>query len=184
MQSKIDPGDLMKTDLKMWHLNLMAWVTFGYAVIFWYFTDQMGRGGMFDYLIFGYDQVVYRNNMYLLGDLGADIYKFQALPLDLVYPCMYGITALIAWEMLVKPTNPKLYWIGSLVMVAAILFDYGENVRLGFLLFEIGKPSVEFVNITSNFTLTKWLLLTIFIFMLATMSVKRLVEARRQKTNG
>ena len=174
----------MKTDLKMWHLNLMAWVTFGYAAIFWYFTDQMGRGEMFDYMILGYDQSIYRNNLYLLGEAGLEIYKFQALPLDLIYPCMYGITALIAWEMLVKPTNAKLYWIGSLVIVAGILFDYGENVRLGFLLFEMGKPSLEFIRITSQYSITKWVLITLFLFMLGTMSVKRLIEARSQKSEG
>lgn len=184
MQSKNDLGDLMKTDLKLWHLNLMACVTLGYAIIFWYFISQMGRGDMFDYMIFGYDQAIYRNNMYLLGEVGIEIYKFQALPLDMVYPCMYGITSLIAWEMLVKPTNARLYWIGSLVAVAGILFDYGENVRLGFLLFEIGNPSAEFIDITSNFTLTKWILIGTFAIMLGTMAIKKRFEVRRDKING
>ncbi len=172
----------MKFQLRLWHLLFMivVLVTFDGAILHVY--GELNGGRMFDYMVFGYDQADYRTNMRLLGETGLATYKYLALPMDMIHPFIFGLTLLMAWEMLIKSQNPKLYWIGAAVLFAGILADYTENVRLGFLLFEIEKPSAAFINITSNVTILKWVLIATFLVLLVGSAIY--VWQKRRRINA
>ncbi len=173
----------MQSNLKLWHLLLMAFVMIVHNLVFVWLVSQMSPGAMFDYMVFGYDQVDYRSNLYRLGETGLNVYKYKVLPLDMVYPFVYATTALIAWEMVVKARNRRLYWIGGVLMVAGVFLDYGENARLGLMLFEIVPPSASNVATTSHFTMAKWGIIVLFVMMLLVMTLVNRSE-RRNANSG
>ena len=174
----------MQSNLKMWHLVLMALVFIGYNAVTVYLYLQMNGGIMFDYMILGYDQAAYRHNLYLMGENGLFVYKYQFFILDTGYPLIYCTTGMIAWEMLVKARNAKLYWLGGLLMVAGAFLDYGENARIALILFDIIDPSKDVIAATSKFTVAKWMVLGIFAASLALFTVFRWQERRKIKSNG
>lgn len=175
----------MNKNLKLWHLSVMAVATCVFAVVIIFVSNDLGANGglIYDYQIFGYSLEFFRHNQFLLGEEGLNIYQYQALPLDMIYPFFYSITALIAWELLVKTELPKLYWVGAMIIMGVVLLDSFENFRLGMLLFGIQPASREFVETTSVVTTTKWALLGFSVLMLLVFATRKLLISRQAKNS-
>ncbi len=173
----------MTKNLKIWHLAVIAAVTFGFSCVFFYLQFRMKQlgGNMFDYMVTGYDLSVVRETLAAMGEEGLHIYRDRAWRLDMVYPFFYGLSAIMAWELLCKDAFPKLAWIGTALAIMVILLDYVENLRLGMILYDIQELTAAFVDTTSALTIVKWIVLALLVLGLSILAITRLRAYRGAK---
>ena len=95
-------------------------------------TQQIGNLKILDMMPLGYS-VEYVNALFkALGETGRNAYLYNQLPLDMIYPFMYGLTfcLVMAWflEKLGKFSKGFVYL--CLLPVIAGFFDYLENIGI------------------------------------------------------
>ena len=128
---------------------------------------------LFDMMPFGYS-VDYANT--LLGSLGPDgrdAYLFSQLPLDMVYPLLFGLT----YSLLIAYYFHKLKWFDKPIFYLSLLpilaggFDYLENI--GIITMLTGYPDVSsfIIKLTNLVTISKSILSTISFILLITLLV-------------
>ena len=133
-------------------------------------------GGMkiFDMMPTGYDAQYANTLLNTLGTVGRDLYLFHQLPLDLIYPALFGVSSCLVLayflNKLGKLESPLFYL--CLLPLVSGLFDYAENIGIICMLKNYPNISEIQVQITSTFTVLKSVLTTIyFIILIITLLV-------------
>jgi len=121
-----------------------------------------------DMLPFGYD-FEYVNNLFLeLGSNGRNFYLYKQIPIDMIYPFLFGITYCLVLAFFLKKINkfdsPLIYL--SLLPLIAAFFDYMENFGTINLLNNYPNISELEVKMNSSFTIIKSLTTTAFFIAL------------------
>jgi hypothetical protein len=135
----------------------------------------------------GYD-IIYVNS--LLGTLeakGRAVYLFNQIPIDMVYPFLFGITYCLIFAYFLKKINrleSKLFYLTFLPLFAGF-FDYMENIGIIILLNNYPDYSELMVKITNAFSILKSSFTTVFfiglIILLAAFGISKLFFKKRQK---
>lgn len=140
-------------------------------------------GGMklLDMMPQGYD-FEYVNELFSkLGEEGREVYLFNQIPIDMIYPFLFGITysLLIAYflKKLDKLNTPFFYL--CLVPIIAGIADYLENFGIITMLNDFPDLSMTQINVTNIFTLIKSLSTTLFFLILIVIII--IVGVRRLK---
>lgn len=127
-------------------------------------------GGMkiLDMMPTGYD-ATYVNELFAkLGEQGRHAYLFGQIPLDLVYPALYGIgfCLVLAWflKMLGKLQGSLIYF--CLLPVVAGFFDYCENFGIIGMLTQFPEIPTALIQTTNIFSILKSSLTTIYFVVL------------------
>ncbi len=127
-------------------------------------------GGMkiLDMMPTGYD-AEYVNELFLkLGEHGRQAYLYSQIPLDLVYPALYGIgfCLVLAWflKRMGKLGSNLIYF--CLLTVAAGIFDYGENFGIIAMLQTWPEIPVKLVSVTNLFSILKSSLTSVYFIVL------------------
>ncbi|WP_268846050.1 hypothetical protein [Flavobacterium aestivum] len=127
-------------------------------------------GGMkiLDMMPTGYD-IHYVNTLFsALGTQGRDAYLYHQLPLDLIYPVLFGISSCLVLayflNKLEKLDSPLFYL--CLIPLFSGLFDYGENIGIIKMLKDYPNISDLQVQITNVFSVLKSILTTIYFIIL------------------
>ncbi len=170
LETKLD------SQLRMWHLWLMLAVTIGMDITLANIGMQitaLGGGNPFDIMITGYTLAQFEANLAAWGDVGKRLYLMRLIPLDMVFPFIYGFTLFIAWGIFVGCKRPVLYWSGATVALGAVVCDYVENMRIGMLLSDILPLTHDNVATTSMITMSKWGFSGLYIFMLCIVLIHR-----------
>ena len=140
-------------------------------------------GGMklLDMMPQGYDSKYVNELFNKLGEEGREVYLFKQIPVDMIYPFLFGMTysLLIAYflEKLDKLNTPFFYL--CLVPIIAGIADYLENFGIITMLNDFPDLSMTQVNVTNIFTLIKSLSTTLFFLILIVIII--LVGVRRLK---
>ena len=105
----------------------------------------------------GYD-LEYVNGLFVaLGPMGRDAYLFRQLPVDMVYPALFGISYCLVFAYFLKKLNRlsgKLFYL-CLVPLFAGLADYIENIGIMNLLSSYPNLTSGMVTKTVFFSLLK-----------------------------
>jgi hypothetical protein len=127
-------------------------------------------GGMkiLDMMPTGYDAHYVNTLFNTLGIPGRDSYLYHQLPLDLIYPALFGISSCLVLayflNKLEKLDSPLFYL--CLIPLFSGLFDYGENIGIISMLRDYPNVSELQVQITSAFSVLKSVLITIYFIIL------------------
>lgn len=159
-----------KSQVQMWHL-LVAFASTVLVAVSMQFTmaeisATTGGGRVFDSMLFGYSFEEFKANMELLGDEGRWMYLIQFTFVNMFFPFLYGLTAVIAWELAALSYPPSIYNLGKVITLIEVVVDYLENMRLGILLIEVAPITERGVAITSNLTVGKWIIMFVFLALL------------------
>ncbi|MGB5430413.1 MAG: hypothetical protein WBM94_12120 [Eudoraea sp.] len=143
-------------------------------------TAYAGGMKLLDMMPQGYDFEYVSQLFGRLGEEGRKVYLYNQIPIDMIYPFLFGITycLLIAYflKKLNKLSTPFFYL--CLVPLVAGIADYLENFGIINMLNSYPDLSMTQVNITNTFTAIKSLSTTLFFLILIgiiiAVGVKRL----------
>ena len=133
-----------------------------------YIMSFSGGLNILDMMPAGYD-AAYVNQLFTqLGDTGRNAYLYIQIPLDLVYPALYGIgfSLVMAWFLnrLGKLGGNFVYL--CLLPVAAGFFDYSENIGIIAMLRAFPEIPYNLVVITNMFSILKSSITSIYFIIL------------------
>jgi len=157
---------------------IMLLVTIPYVMSF--------SGGMkiLDMMPTGYN-AEYVNELFLkLGESGRQAYLYNQIPLDLVYPALYGIgfCLVLAW-FLNKMGKLGSNWIYCLLPVFAGVFDYCENFGIIAMLQTWPEIPVKMISFTNMFSILKSGFTSVYfivlIIVIITFGVKLMMKKNR-----
>lgn len=112
---------------------------------------------LFDLSPAGYSYAYAMNLLDALGQSGRQSYLYYQLPLDFIYPALFGASfcLLLVWMVSKVCANKKImYYIGIVPIIAALL-DYMENIQIVFLLKAFPDISEYQVAMASATTIAK-----------------------------
>ena len=119
---------------------------------------------LFDLSPGGYSYEYANELLTQLGEGGREIYLYNQLPLDFLYPGLFAISCslLLSWLLLKRHASGSKVHYFCLVPVAAGLFDYVENLFIVILITSYPDLSSGQVALSSVATVVKSTLTTIF----------------------
>jgi hypothetical protein len=117
-----------------------------------------------------------------LGPNGRDVYLYRQLPVDMVYPALFGISYCLVFAYFFKKLSKfdtKLFYLCLLPLFAG-LADYLENIGIINLLTNYPNLSSGMATITAIFSLFKSGITTLyFVILLATLILLGIKTSRR-----
>ena len=122
-------------------------------------------GGMrlLDMMPLGYDRNYVEALFLALGEEGRNFYLYRQLPVDFIYPLLFGISYSLLLAFLLKKLNKFESWyLMCLLPIIAGLADYAENFGIIHLLHAYPEVSGFAVDITGTFSVVKSSLSTIY----------------------
>ena len=135
--------------------------------------DMMPMGYDFEYV-----DSLFRN----LGFEGRNAYLYNQIPLDMVYPFLFGISYCLVLAYFLNKLNklksPFVYL--CLLPLTAGIADYFENFGILTLLSNYPEISNSTVTITSSFTLLKSMGTTLYFIILIGLLVLLLIKISRK----
>jgi len=121
-----------------------------------------------DMMPFGYTYVYVNELFSAIGSEGRNSYLYCQIPIDMVYPFLFGLTYTLVLAYFLKKIDkfdsPLIYL--CLLPLIAAFFDYLENLGTINLLINYPNISETEVKINSFFTLVKSMVTTIYFFSL------------------
>lgn len=129
---------------------------------------------LLDMLPTGYN-VEYVNSLFdTLGEKGREIYLFNQIPIDMIYPFLFGISYCLVlayfFQKLGKLNGYFLYL--CLLPVVAGIFDYLENTGIIAMLINYPDLSKSLITTTNIFTIFKSVFTTVyFVILIITLIV-------------
>jgi hypothetical protein len=115
-----------------------------------------------------------------LGEQGRSAYLFNQLPLDMLYPFLFGVTYCLIFAYFLRLIGKlnSVYSYICLLPLAAGVFDYLENFSIIAMLTTYPHISSALVHAASIFTILKSAFSTVFfvalILLLITVAVKKI----------
>lgn len=137
-----------------------------------------------DVLPIGYEPDYILTLFEKLGEQGRNVYLHHQLPVDLLYPFLFGITYFLVILYLLQKLqklNIETYYLGLLPLMGG-LFDYLENFVLIYMLDAFPAISASTIKLCAFFTVFKSMLSSIsfvvIIVLLLMLVRRRLVSSK------
>ena len=132
-------------------------------------------GGMklLDMMPMGYDIEYVKSLFETLGEKGRDVYLSRQIPVDMIYPFLFGISysLLIAFFLKkIDKLNSVLFFLCWLPVIAGIA-DYLENFGTILMLNSYPNIASNSVILTNLFTLIKSMITTLYFIALITVMI-------------
>lgn len=147
---------------------------------------------LLDMMPLGYDAEYVNTLFSTLGQTGRNTYLYRQIPMDMIYPLLFGISfsLLLAYFLnkLNKLKTPFIYL--CLLPMLAAMADYAENIGIITLLNDYPEISKNTVTMTNSFSLLKSSCTTLsfvaLIFVLLTLGIKsfRKIVKRTEREKG
>lgn len=138
---------------------------------------------LFDMMPAGYSVEYAQTLLTTLGPDGRSAYLYTQLPVDMIYPLLFGLT----YSLILAYFLNKLNWIEKpifftvLLPLTAGLFDYAENIGIFLMLQAYPDFSVTIATWTNSFTIIKSVLSTLSFTVLLTLLLVILIRRMRLK---
>ncbi len=138
----------------------------------------------------GYDDQYVNTLFSELGENGRHAYLYYQIPLDLIFPALFGVGFCLLFAFFLKKlnqiTSPFFYF--SLLPLIAGISDYIENIGIITMINQYPNYSSETVAITSTFSFLKSSTTTIYfialIFVLIAFGVQYVKSKRSEAVLG
>lgn len=142
---------------------------------------------LLDMMPMGYD-LNYVNELFKsLGENGQKVYLTNQIPVDMIYPLLFGLTYCLLLAFFLKKLNKlntPLIYICFIPIIAGIA-DYFENFGIIAMLKNYPELTEVAVKTTSSFSLIKSILTSVFFIVLITMLIILGIKfVRRNKTSA
>lgn len=147
-------------------------------------------GGMklLDMLPTGYNPEYVDSLLINLGKEGREAYLYRQLPLDMIYPFLFGVGYCLLSAYVLKQLNKlngKLFYLTFLPLFSG-LFDYCENIGIVTILKTFPYNSDLMTEVTSIFSILKSFCTTLFFLLLITLlimlGVKTVIKKWKERT--
>ena len=118
------------------------------------FSDGMQ---LLDMLPTGYDHAYVRALFDTLGDQGRNAYLYRQIPVDMIYPGLFGISycLLMAYFLNKLGKLESNYFYLCLIPIFSGIFDYGENIGIITMLNSYPDISMIAAKVTNIFSILK-----------------------------
>jgi hypothetical protein len=116
----------------------------------------------------GYDAHYVNILFSTLGIQGRYAYLYHQLPLDLIYPALFGISSCLVLAYFLnklEKLNSPLFYLCFIPLFSGF-FDYGENIGIIMMLKDYPNISVLQVQITNVFSVLKSTFVTVYFVVL------------------
>ena len=141
-------------------------------------------GGMkiFDLMPMGYSPEYAGTLLEKLGETGRNAYLYNQIPLDFIYPFLFGITYCLLLAYLLNQLNriKGVYFYLCFLPLSAGIFDYFENFGIIHLLVSYPAVSDTAIQLTAFFTVFKSLFSTlsfiVLILLLVILGFKKIMQ--------
>ena len=156
-----------KTVLILFILTNLVYV-FMLAVTIPKVTEFAGGMKLLDMMPAGYDTQYVNSLFSALGVEGRFAYLYSQLPVDMIYPLLFGISYCFLFAWFLKKTNnheSSFFYLCFLPVIAGIS-DYIENFGIITLLKNYPNYSQDTVSITNTFSLLKSTTTTLYFLAL------------------
>ncbi|BDS12668.1 hypothetical protein [Aureispira anguillae] len=137
-----------------------------------------------DMMPMGYDAAYIHTLLETLGEKGRSVYLYQQVPVDLIYPFLFGFcysALIIYWLKQLNLFQSSFRWLSYLPMLAGA-FDYCENVGIITLLSSYPDLSMTVMSITNIATIVKSITTVISFFALILLLI--LLGIKKVKSNA
>jgi len=116
-------------------------------------------GGMkiLDMIPMGYTPEYVNSLFNTLGEEGRFVYLYNQLPVDMIYPLLFGISSCLVLAYFLNKLgkiDSPLYYL-CLIPLFSGLFDYGENIGIITMLNTFPDNSIFVAQITNVFSILK-----------------------------
>lgn len=147
-------------------------------------------GGMIlpDMMPTGYSAEYVRDLLNTLGEKGRDAYLYIQIPLDMIYPFLFGITysLLLAYILNKSGKSENVLFYFCYIPLFAGLFDYLENAGIIYMLLSYPENSILISQITNVLTVLKSSFTTAYFIVLIISVIAMLLKyiyAKRKTDN-
>ncbi len=126
-----------------------------------------------DMMPFGYDFEYVKTLLETLGQNGREFYLYRQIPIDLIYPFLFGITYCLLTGYFLKKLNKlntSFVFLCFLPLLAG-LFDYFENFGIIILLKSYPEISINIAKTTNIFSVLKSSFTSIFFISLLVLLI-------------
>lgn len=145
-------------------------------------------GGMklLDMMPQGYDSEYVNELFSKLGKEGRDVYLFNQIPVDMIYPFLFGITYSLLIAYFLKKLD-KLYTsflFLCLIPIIAGIADYLENIGIVTMLNDYPDLSAMHISTTNIFSIIKSVSTTLFFIVLIVIIILVGIKWLKLKRSG
>jgi hypothetical protein len=162
--------------------NVVYLIMIGYTIPG---VRQYANGNnLFDMMPGGYSADYALHLLTLLGEEGRSAYLHNQLPVDMIYPFLFGLCYSLLLAYFLNKLNrleTRLFYVTWLPILAG-LFDYLENISIIFMLLRYPSFSPHLASLASVFTVIKSVLSTLSFLMLVVLLITiviRFVKLRK-----
>ena len=142
---------------------------------------------LLDMMPTGYDLIYVSGLFNSLGEIGRETYLINQIPVDMIYPLLFGLTYSFLLAYFLKKLN-KLYTPFSylcLIPIIAGIADYLENFGIIAMLKSYPELTDNTVKITSSFSLIKSISTSLFcIILIITLLMLGIKTMKERKTSA
>ncbi len=138
---------------------------------------------LFDLMPMGYDLAYAQSLLSALGETGRDVYLYNQIPVDLIYPLLFGISNCLILAFFLKKINKldsSLFYLCLLPLTAGFA-DYLENAGIVSMLLGYPDISATLVNTTSAFSVIKSMSTTLFYLVLIVVLIAFGIQSLKKK---
>ncbi len=141
---------------------------------------------LLDMMPTGYDLAYVSSLFSSLGKNGRETYLTSQIPVDMIYPLLFGLTYCLLLGYFLKKLNklkPPLNYLCLLPIIAGIA-DYVENIGIITMLNNYSDITESMVNVTNTFSIIKSTSTSIsFIVLILILIVIGIKYLKRNNTN-
>lgn len=148
------------------------------------FSDGMK---LLDMMPTGYNSEYIQTLFSTLGEDGRGVYLFNQIPVDMIYPFLFGISYCLLIAYFLKKLNKfnSLFFYLCLLPVIAGLVDYLENIGIIIMLNNYPNLSQISMTTTNIFSIVKSMATTIyFVALIITLIILGIKTIRERKTSA
>lgn len=123
---------------------------------------------LLDMLPTGYDSDYVNNLFATLGDNGRTVYLYNQIPIDMIYPFLFGVSYCLVLGYFLNKLNKlkgAFVYLCLLPLIAGV-FDYLENFGIITMLINYPHNSQNLIKITNAFTVIKSMATTVYFLVL------------------
>jgi hypothetical protein len=136
---------------------------------------------LLDMMPMGYNSEYINSLFEALGENGRQVYLYTQLPVDMIYPFLFGISYCLLIGYVLKKLNKLssvFFWLCFLPLIAGIA-DYLENFGIISMLNSYPDLSQTSMNATNIFTLVKSMTTTVyFVALIITLVILGMINVR------
>ncbi|SDS37784.1 hypothetical protein SAMN05192545_1292 [Maribacter dokdonensis] len=167
-------------------LFLLTNIVYAYMLLFTIPATMAFSNGLqlLDMMPAGYDLEYVNTLLQTLGNTGRQMYLTKQIPVDMIYPLLFGISyaAVLTYFLKKLPGLNQNYLYLCLLPVIAGIADYFENIGVVTMLNAYPRVTETSVHLTSIFSIIKSSATSIYFLVLIAILIK--LGLRRLKPKG